>query len=793
MFNDPLKITQIERYSERLDLTNAQKESLLHSYDQYLLEFEHARNTEIQKFEDLVTTFAEEYGFMQFQIPERAQIDALVSAGRRAMKSIERVDNAFFDTITGMFTEKQQRELKRIRNERSLDAYRLLVLGMVSEMNKSARPNMTELFHHAVGEESTQNMDALELYEQRMIRHSEDTLDVLVDVISQALDMVDELGFREMEREELFMLFMEEERMVDFKARGEQLLAPIQKQAHEISLLNWKTWKTLDSQIAEEHRRPFALVYFGKGFRDPVRGYTKLDQRFEKALGLSELNEGQRQELLSLLGDYNARSLTLATKYAKILVQAWEYRTIDQQSSGTTAYDEERGQAEAARQKLVDSTKSRLDGILGSFLLAILDDDVEKKKRSENGDVYYYEDSKSETGAVQVELSEHVQVNLAGGVYIPKPMGAEFAKNIAKQLGLGVDGEEIVNALYAEYRDKYQSCYDVVQAQSKELDQETSLGLGPRLRKKEELTEQATQQVELLDVAFFDDLAVVTGFKRDDPKVKMFEQYRVRKRITATDSRFGWNRTPGKVLDLVQVFVIDDEHLTVSDESAKCLQRTMLSYHEQADELFREIAQAEFDMNHLSDALMIANEMEQSRNSAAMAAKMQDRWGEVFAAIRSSKQTLARTNQEIVTRLLNEVSNEDYWTLRNHFVKIAYPKVFSDTGKATTMLTAAEGISTLNPAQKGELSRLSEQYQAEYWNLCEQMIEMEEAEAMEETGEKMVSRTSIKRQIDGEKLRFERSELNDRIRMRLRMVLNEDQIKHVPGLRPTVTASAENK
>ena len=91
---------------------------------------------------------------MSFKIPERDEIDELITKGKRAMKSIDRVDSNFFDTITDMLTESQQRELKRIRSERSLDAYRILVLEMLAEMNRSARPNMTRLIQYVVEEES---------------------------------------------------------------------------------------------------------------------------------------------------------------------------------------------------------------------------------------------------------------------------------------------------------------------------------------------------------------------------------------------------------------------------------------------------------------------------------------------------------------------------------------------------------------------------------------------------------------------------------------------------------------
>ena len=54
-----------------------------------------------------------------------------------------------------------------------------------------------------------------------------------------------------------------------------------------------------------------------------------------------------------------------------------------------------------------------------------------------------------------------------------------------------------------------------------------------------------------------------------------------------------------------------------------------------------------------------------------------------------------------------------------------------------------------------------------------------------------MSKEDMHRQLRLETLRFDRKELNGRMQMRLRMVLDEDQIKHVPGLRPTVSANAE--
>jgi hypothetical protein len=790
MFNDPLKIRQVEMYAERLDFTTQQKEGVLQAYDQYVLAYERVRNGEIQKFEDLVTAFVDRFSFMNFEIPEREEIHEIISKGKRAMKSIERVDNTFFDNITGMLTEKQQRELKRIRNERHLDAYRIIVLEMLTDMNRSARPNLTQLVQFAVKAESPETTASLELYEQKMLRHAEDAIDVIITVIDLALDIVDEMGLRGMDREQMFMLVMEEEQIANLEAKGNILLAPLQKQAFKIGELNWKTWNTIDSQIAEEYKRPFAMAYFRKGFRNSVLGYEGLDRRFEKALDLELLEEEQQQELLALRQDYETRSLSLATKYSKILLNAWESRTIDQQQGGSSPeFDNSISQSETVRTKLLTTTRSRLDGILGSSLMSILDD---QKKQTASKNTYYDTSTSTQSKVVEVQienLDTPVKAILAGGVSIPRPMGSGFAKDIASQLGLGDEGEDIVNALFNDYRDKYNVYYESIQVESEAFNQDTSLGIGSRLRKKQELTDKASETVKTLDTEFFDDLSIVTGSDRSDPIVQMLEQFRMRKRISGTENRYGWGRTNGKALDLVDVFIIEDEPMAISEDSNKKLHQAMLVYHQQADSLFKEIEETTYQMNHLSDAMMLANEMNMSSSRAV---NMESKWREAYVAIRLSRQNLIRSNQEVVSTLLSEMPEEDYWTVRMHYVKVAFPKIFKDTGNAKTILAAAGAIPTLDPAQQGEIARMGEQYRQQYWDLCESMIALNEAAVLQESDGRMITQASIKRRIDEEKLRFERSELNDRIRMRLRMTLNEDQIKNVPGLRPTVTARVEN-
>jgi hypothetical protein len=107
------------------------------------------------------------------------------------------------------------------------------------------------------------------------------------------------------------------------------------------------------------------------------------------------------------------------------------------------------------------------------------------------------------------------------------------------------------------------------------------------------------------------------------------------------------------------------------------------------------------------------------------------------------------------------------------------------------MLTAANAIAGLEPAQASKLASVTDAYRSEYWELCEAMINNHKSNATATSGEGMMNKEDVHRQLRLETLRFERKELNDRLRMRLRMVLQEDQIKEVPGLHPSVATANE--
>ena len=111
---------------------------------------------------------------------------------------------------------------------------------------------------------------------------------------------------------------------------------------------------------------------------------------------------------------------------------------------------------------------------------------------------------------------------------------------------------------------------------------------------------------------------------------------------------------------------------------------------------------------------------------------------------------------------------------------------------ASQMIAVALTLPSLTPEQMSQLKQYSEQYRFDYWNLCEDMIRLYESNAEAQTqSNAWMNQQDMQREIEKETLRFQRKELYDRAQLMLRMILSDDQIKDIPGLRPSADNPAK--
>ena len=538
-------------------------------------------------------------------------------------------------------------------------------------------------------------------------------------------------------------------------------------------------------------------LYFSKSYRDSIRGYKRIDKYFDRVLELPELNEDQRIELVELQKTFRSRASHKSEKYASALEKSRQYQTIAQMSKEVAGeFDQEIATAMESRKEFVESTETQINSLIGSEILASMEE-------GDKQNAVEMQLSGGKTTVATVESGSNVSIEITstdddefrGKVHIPNPIAPLFAARATAVLHLDESNLAIIEAVYDGYRESYDAEVETTKIEIEAMGEDTSLTFASKLKKTRELEGAVAQAVALLDADFFEDLAAVNSLDRDDPNIRMLEHHRQRQRSNSQDDPFGvMSNQKDAVIDLVDLYVLSEDATEtlsqISSEAANTLTNSMQSYHENIRDLHLELQEANYNLSHMQDAMYLLSESEQNER---VAESMRKRWVEVINAIRDTTRAMLLANQTLMTELLDKIPEDDYWSVRTRYVRKAYPAVFKDSNDATTMLVAALAIQSLDAGQRSGLEQLSTSYKYDYWKICEAMISNRQSNASANSGEMLFNQEDIQREIDLETLRFQRSELNSRIRMRLRMILQEDQIKDVPSLHSNVSAPRESK
>jgi hypothetical protein len=117
--------------------------------------------------------------------------------------------------------------------------------------------------------------------------------------------------------------------------------------------------------------------------------------------------------------------------------------------------------------------------------------------------------------------------------------------------------------------------------------------------------------------------------------------------------------------------------------------------------------------------------------------------------------------------------------------------VFRDDRSADEQLRAASSLPDLSSEQRAQLDGIAVEYRGAYQQLCERMIELSAQGAADEGQGFDRDWSAIQeRQRSMETLVFDRNELSDKARSRLRAVLTEEQAR-AAGLTQQDVASSE--
>ena len=160
---------------------------------------------------------------------------------------------------------------------------------------------------------------------------------------------------------------------------------------------------------------------------------------------------------------------------------------------------------------------------------------------------------------------------------------------------------------------------------------------------------------------------------------------------------------------------------------------------------------------------------------------LRERWQKGRSTMTERASKLGELNRSVYEGIIARMPKEQIRPLQNFYEQKAFPDVFEDDSIADEQIAAVMNMESLTPQQRMDIGDLTLDYRSDYRDLTDRMVEQVRVRQTREQswppdGDAMKSYMKI------ESLRFQREQLNERIRIMMEMLLTDQQIAEVPGL-----------
>ena len=792
---DPIRVEEIDDWNRRLDLDDERLSALLVIHDRYRERFSRLRDGDIQDFEDALIALVPSFGFDGVDIPERRAVEDAVQQGTRVLDKILRVDRQFFVRMADGLDELRIPILEAIRLEREMVVYERFALLMVREFNRGARVNMATLVRRLEleAEEATAAAAIITPYQRSLIEEGESLHRAVLEAFTAVLDLVDELGLRDMAPEDMMQLAQDEGTIQRLRTLFDEGTRPLQEAAARISSINFETWRKVSKVLTPEHAWTLRDWYFTRAHKQAMKGIKGVRGTFRRALDLDGLDEDQVAALEARRAAFDDRAASLTRELAEAVEASRRYVTFAQVSG-----EEPRpGQAKIdllseKRDDLVETTKRAILDLLGPALAASFQEPSSKESQRRSTTTVMVGGGGGVVVAAEVEpvdvappsedeQSEGPTIPPDEKRFVPDPFGVADRDRMLEALSLLEAVRPVAETIYDTYREDHEA---EVQSHAVRLAAITSDPEGSRAAKERQRLEAWGAMLDNLDAIegrFFDDLALALDGERPRRVLALHGAARHRAVSLNLPDAMGmiWRQRDEVFVDPVTIFL---ERLTTLSEAS---QGEMLAVLEDAggrsNDAVEKLHDAAAEMARLSTLAEILAEGGEDRG-ASPPDPVRNRMEEAWRGITSASDDLRTVNRDTVEAVLGVLAGEEALALRRHYNRTAFTSVYEDTGAAQRQFDATLALGDLDLVQRAQAIALLGEYRNAYETVCDRMVQLTARDEPDRPAGSFFTPGDIGREIGLERLRFERGELSDRSRLQLRLLLREAQVAAVPGL-----------
>lgn len=841
MLPDPISTRELDNYSRIIGLSEHQRQAIDPMHDQYLQQFQTLRESEIDQF----LADARSLRRNMFNPTGLEDVKKATRDHKRIMSRIASLDDQLMNQIQTVLSEEQVPALTRARMARERERYTTDATRFATSANPGVRVDLSEIINSIeLTPEEHQTIDPQVFSYERQLTgalkqlhtNASGMYERISETVAEAGGMPAE-GERDPEAmREMFQVF----RTAFEQAQGEVLV-----EAQKVSDLNRTTFKTLAPQLSFDHRSDFQRSYERRAYSSAFRRTGSADRRLNAALELDDLPSETKQAIEQLRVAFESKRSPIADQLMNLTDEQRQSRGgggafrfgDDDDVPAREKIDAQRDRLSA----LEDETIEQLNTILGTELVAALDGRGGERNveggRTEATFTFVGDGpggaggpmpgtTMTFTGTVELDDSP-------SDPYLPGPITRSDVKYYLAKLNVDDDRTAIVDSIYAQYMDGYQQ---VGEQYIEPLAESTREAFSFRRNRNEgedrpptteadvtrlfEMRREAMNTILALDRTFFEDinLVVADGNGAAD-ELKRCEQSRLRDvynrggggggngRGNAFDfgggggggARFNFGGGQEDRVDLTRA--VRDLDFADSDAKANPI---LNSYGDTATDAFRRQYELSLQFGEATARVMAeafqGGDDEQGRQQRfRMIGERMRELNETQGEQREQvEQSIVALNRQTVDELREALPEAIGRAVRDAYYKAAYPSVYEDRRSAQRQIDSAMQLPSLTAQQRTQLTDIAAEYYGDYDAMCLKMVEVEMQSTTQSSqrrddrggrgdrgdrGPGGVDWQRVQEQRNEmDRLRFSRNEMNEKARLRIRGVLNDEQQKQVPGL-----------
>lgn len=780
MFADPINTKTLMQYADRLELSVDQRLALEPLHDAYLDRFLRLRDKDMQAFQDHMLDIAINFMRSRFAIPQRTELEQLIQEFEHVQSKIAAVDRSLFNEIESILDDQQHLKLQRVRKQRRIEAFRTIVLEIGRDFNSGARADLVRFVEglDLSAEEAAIADPILVDYESALLKRARALHSVLKAATVDILDTIDELGLRDMTPEQMMQLGENQEILEALQIRFNEASVQFQNAVFDISQLNLKTARAIMKLLTKENTAELRDRYYKSAYRAVYRNPGAYRRHYAEAAKMDSI-AGELPEQIRLQRDEFVRQDDqLIDDLVDVLEKSREYRTMAVLSEeAPDPLEAKLDDLKDRRAALLERADTTLEAIIGPELFAQLADQAAPGEKVGPGEQVVIIDPPARPSRVlrdgdsPSELESHAEQRVKDP-RLPNPVAAGEFHRFVRMSEISDGDTAVLNLLYQDYREKFDEILyaslttkDQTEADEPEADEDG-------------LIQQRLVVLQGADERFFDDVAIIAV---DDQQSKLVERLRLLRRRAVyqevargyrpfrSDSRGG--------LDLVRL-VYDAE---LDEPTLVALEPTLDSYESEVAPAFQERLEVVRAVDRIRQAAERATE---SQASPGVIAALKDKQRRETQRLFANRRRLTSINEDHLERILPQLPAQSAVPLRFAYYQQAYPDIFRDSREIEKSIASILKLPDLTDVQRQKIDAIAQNFRSRFMETSDKGIALQREQEDESNRSSfgMPSRRMIERELQRERLKFDRDEVCARAMMHLRLALSQTQREYLPQL-----------